>query len=51
MFICKSQILPTVFARWDDLWLNEGFARIMEYVGTAHVMPEWDMVRITGFCQ
>ncbi|KAJ8311347.1 hypothetical protein KUTeg_010702 [Tegillarca granosa] len=28
---------------WDDLWLNEGFATYMEYVGTNHVHPEWNI--------
>ena len=29
---------------WDDLWLNEGFATMMEYVGTHHVLPKARMV-------
>ena len=29
---------------WDDLWLNEGFARYMENVGTDGVRPNWGMV-------
>ena len=28
---------------WDDLWLNEGFARFMEYMGTHGVRPTWRM--------
>ena len=26
---------------WDDLWLNESFANMMEYVAVAALMPEW----------
>lgn len=29
---------------WDDLWLNEGFARFIEYKGQNDVYPEWNMV-------
>jgi Peptidase family M1 domain len=31
---------------WDDLWLNEGFASYVEYLGVSHAHPEWDMVKI-----
>lgn len=31
---------------WDDLWLNEGFASYMEYVGVDFVHPEWNMVSV-----
>ena len=26
---------------WDDLWLNESFASLMEYVGLEGLFPEW----------
>ncbi|KJE90548.1 membrane alanine aminopeptidase [Capsaspora owczarzaki ATCC 30864] len=28
---------------WNDLWLNEGFASFVEYIGVSSVRPEWDM--------
>lgn len=28
---------------WDDLWLNEGFASYVEYLGVSHIHPDWDM--------
>lgn len=29
---------------WDDLWLNEGFASYVEYLGAEHVEPTWQML-------
>ncbi len=28
---------------WDDLWLNESFANMMEYVSSNALHPEWNM--------
>ncbi|KAM3958518.1 aminopeptidase N [Aphomia sociella] len=29
---------------WTDLWLNEGFATYVEYVGVDHIEPSWNML-------
>ncbi len=28
---------------WDDLWLNESFANVMEYVATDALFPDWEI--------
>lgn len=33
---------------WNDLWLNEGFAKFMEFVSTNITYPELQVVRLSG---
>ena len=28
---------------WNDLWLNESFANVMEYIALDHLYPEWQL--------
>jgi len=36
---------------WNQEYLNEGFARLMQYVGADNLVPEWDMFCLTGRSQ
>lgn len=29
---------------WDDLWLNEGFARYYDFMTTSYLFPDWNLV-------
>lgn len=29
---------------WNHLWLSEGFASYVEYLGVDHIHPDWNMI-------
>ncbi len=44
-FFFQTRLLIIVtFCRWNELWLNEGFASYMSYVGANHVKLKRFMV-------
>lgn len=46
MFFCVQWFGDLVTMEWwDDLWLNEGFATFVEYLGADNKYPEWKMVK------
>ena len=34
---------------WNDLWLNEGFANYVEYIGTDHFRKDWKVVSLLSW--
>ena len=34
---------------WDDIWLNDGFASFVEFLGVIKIHPDWNMVRKLNF--
>ena len=36
---------------WNELWLNEGFARYLDFIAADHLKPEWNMVSLAPIYQ
>lgn len=47
MSVCVGQWFGNLVTQywWNEVWLNEGFATYVSYLGADHAEPEWNVVR------